>query len=167
MPRVLVDMIYLIIMAAVIAADQIVKSIVRANMVPGDSISVIGDFFKIEYVRNAGAAFGILSNKREVLIVVPLVVMIVALIVILRSNFTNKVVKYALVLVISGGLSNLYDRISMGSVTDMLSFSIFPPVFNIADIAVTCGCALLVIYVLFGEKIGRSSRANRSRSRRK
>ena len=43
----------------------------------------------------------------------------------------------------------MIDRFILGYVTDMLSFSIFPPVFNIADIAVCLGCGILIIYVLF------------------
>ena len=47
----------------------------------------------------------------------------------------------------------MIDRIALGYVTDMLDFSIFPPVFNIADIGVTAGCGVLVLYVLAGDKL--------------
>ena len=57
--------------------------------------------------------------------------------------------KVALLCIIAGGIGNLIDRFFLGYVTDMLSFSIFPPVFNIADIAVCLGCGILIIYVLF------------------
>ena len=57
--------------------------------------------------------------------------------------------KVALLCIIAGGIGNLIDRFLFGYVTDMISFSIFPPVFNIADISVVCGCGLLIIYVLF------------------
>jgi signal peptidase II len=54
-------------------------------------------------------------------------------------------------MVLSGGIGNLIDRIIFGTVTDMLSFSIFPPVFNVADIFVTVGAALFVFAVLKGD----------------
>ena len=57
--------------------------------------------------------------------------------------------KVALLCIIAGGIGNLIDRFLLGYVTDMLSFSIFPPVFNIADIAVCLGCGILIVYVLF------------------
>jgi signal peptidase II len=157
-------MVYLLISAAVIVVDQIVKRLVRTSMIPGDSIRVIGDFFKIEYVRNSGVAFGMFAGKKGIIIVVPLIVLAVVLIFILTHKYTNKLVKYAIVLIASGGISNMIDRMTEGSVTDMFSFSFFPPVFNVADIAVTLGCALLIVYVLFGEQIS-AKMAERSRGR--
>ena len=50
-------------------------------------------------------------------------------------------------MVIAGGMGNLIDRIVFGFVTDMISLSFFPPVFNVADIAVTLGCVILIIYI--------------------
>ena len=47
---------------------------------------------------------------------------------------------------------NMIDRIVQNGVTDMFSFSIFPPVFNVADIFVCVGCGLLALYVILGEK---------------
>ncbi|MDD6154035.1 MAG: signal peptidase II [Eubacteriales bacterium] len=149
------------ILAAVIAVDQLVKIAVRANMMPGDTISVIGSFFKLAYVRNPGAAFGMFADNKAFLIGVPAAIMAAALIFILKSRYTNKLAKYALIMIIGGGFSNLIDRVIFGSVTDMFSFSIFPPVFNVADIAVCAGCALLVVYILFGEKITESGRFRR------
>ncbi|MGN0709956.1 MAG: signal peptidase II [Anaerovoracaceae bacterium] len=165
-------MVYLIVSAAVIVIDQIVKRLVRSSMIPGDSIRVLGDFFRLEYVRNSGVAFGMFAGKKSVLVIVPLIIIAAALVFILTHKYTNKLVKYALVLIVSGGVSNMIDRIAEGSVTDMFSLSFFPPVFNVADIAVTLGCALLIVYVLFGEHLAAkaasgSRRSGRSGSRKK
>ena len=51
-------------------------------------------------------------------------------------------------MVIGGGIGNMIDRLAQGFVVDMIDFRVFP-VFNVADIAVTCGCALLFVWVLF------------------
>jgi signal peptidase II len=70
----------------------------------------------------------------------------------------------SLVLIISGGVGNLIDRVTMGFVTDLFDFRIFP-VFNVADIAICTGCFFLVLYVLFfdgkeGEKDERKQGAS-------
>ena len=136
----------------IIIADQLTKHLIRITMAPGDSIPVLGDLFRITYVVNRGAAWGILEGKRFLLIVFTIVV-ICALFLFLRKHpgmhWTGKA---SLMMILSGGLGNLIDRTLLGSVTDMFDFSFFPPVFNVADIAVTCGCGLLILYVIMGER---------------
>jgi hypothetical protein len=53
----------------------------------------------------------------------------------------------------------MIDRFLYGHVTDMISFSIFPPVFNVADIAVTCGCGLLVFCLIYFDRAESSGKA--------
>jgi signal peptidase II len=130
------------------------KYIVRASIDEGKSIVVIDHFFKITHIENEGAAFGIMSGERRFLLVVPVIVIIVALFILIRHRTDEKVGKIskaAILMVLSGGIGNLIDRIIFGTVTDMLSFSIFPPVFNVADIFVTVGAALFVFAVLKGD----------------
>ena len=74
--------------------------------------------------------------------------MVCILIFILKHRKSAKLLKFSLTLIASGGRGNCIDRMFMGYVTDMFDFSIFPPVFNIADIAVTLGCILVIVYVL-------------------
>ncbi len=158
-------MLYIVVAVLVLAADQAVKFLTRANMTPGQSISVIGNFFRITYIQNRGAALGMFSGQSKLLMVLPLVVIAGVMIFIYLNKFTNPLVKYALTLISAGGAGNVVDRILFGQVTDMFSFSIFPPVFNVADIAVTLGCFLILVYVLFGEKIsGRQKARNRRNS---
>jgi signal peptidase II len=57
------------------------------------------------------------------------------------------VVSILLTFVIAGGVSNMIDRLTLGYVTDMISCGNFA-VFNVADIAVTCGCALTVLWII-------------------
>lgn len=141
-------------MAAVfIAADQITKLLVRMHMYEGESIRILGDFFRLTHVQNRGAAFSMLSGHTIVLILVPAVVIAAALYVISRTKDAHWTFYSSWMLIIAGGIGNLIDRIAFGQVTDMLDFSIFPPVFNLADIGVTMGCALFVVYVLFGDKL--------------
>lgn len=142
-----------IFMFAIIAFDQLVKIIIRSTMTVGQSISVIGDFFTLTYIKNSGAAFSMLSGQRILLIVVPLIAIIGCTIYIFKNEYISKVLSAALLMIIAGGAGNLIDRILFGPVTDMFKLSVFPPVFNIADISVTFGCILLIVYVLFEEKL--------------
>lgn len=144
--------IYPLIIAAVIAADQITKYMVRSTMMPGDSINIIGDWFRIYYVRNTGTAFSMFSGNKMITIVLTSVLIIACLIFIIKeARDGSRVTAILLSFIFAGGLSNLIDRLVLGYVTDMISCWSFA-VFNVADIGVTCGCILLVIYLLLTMK---------------
>jgi len=136
--------------------DQLSKYCVEKYVYPNE-IKVIKNFFNIVYVTNEGAAWSILWGQRMVLIVVPLVIIIFCLVFLLRS--VDKLLSFPLALVTGGGIGNLIDRIFKGSVVDFFEFNIFGynfPVFNMADVFVTIGTALLVIYILFVYKEGKT-----------
>jgi len=152
---------YYISAAILIIADQLIKFWTRTTLLPGDSINVIGNFFKLTYVINKGAALNFLSGQRMILIIVPVAIIVIAGVYLIMHRGAHWTLKTALMLVMAGGFGNLIDRVLMGQVTDMFSFSIFPPVFNLADAAVTIGCALLIIYVLFGDKFKKHKRKGR------
>ncbi|MBE6040935.1 MAG: signal peptidase II [Clostridiales bacterium] len=139
---------YPLISALIIIADQITKYMVRSGMQPGDSIPVIGEWLRIYYVRNTGTAFSMFSGNKMITIVLTSVLIIGCLVYAVKeARSGSKITALFLTMIASGGLSNLIDRLTLGYVTDMISCSSFA-VFNVADIAVTCGCFLLVIYLL-------------------
>ena len=140
--------IYPVIAAAVIALDQLTKYFVRANMQPGDSIPVIGNWLRILYVRNTGTAFSMFAGNKWITVVLTSVIIIACIIFVIKEAASgSKVTAILLTFVIAGGVSNLIDRLTLGYVTDMISCGSFA-VFNVADIGVTCGCFLTVIYLL-------------------
>jgi signal peptidase II len=139
---------YPMIAVVVIALDQITKYLVRANMQPGDSIPVIGSWLRILYVRNTGTAFSMFEGNKWVTVVFTTVLIIACLIyVIHEARSGSKVISILLTFVIAGGVSNMIDRLTLGYVTDMISCGRFA-VFNVADIFVTCGCALTILYLI-------------------
>ena len=141
--------IYPVIAACVIALDQLTKYLVRSGMQPGDSIPVLGNWFRILYVRNTGTAFSMFAGNRWITVVLTTVLIIACLVYVVREARTgSKPVSILLTFVIAGGVSNLIDRLVLGYVTDMISCWSFA-VFNVADIAVTCGCALTILYILY------------------
>ncbi len=136
-----------------IASDQVTKAAISNDMHVGDSISVMGDFFRLTHMENSGAAFSMISGQRLLLVVIPVVGIVAALWYLHRHRGDHWTLYASWTLIIAGGIGNLIDRIAFGEVTDMFDFSIFPPVFNIADIAVTFGCALFIVYILAGDRL--------------
>lgn len=145
-------MIYPLITAAVIALDQLTKYMVRSSMQPGDSIPVIGEWMRILYVRNTGTAFSMFEGNKWITVVLTSLLILACIVFVFReARSGSKPVSVLLTFVIAGGVSNLIDRLTLGYVTDMISCWSFA-VFNVADICVTCGCALTVLYILYEMK---------------
>ena len=128
-------------------ADQTVKQIIRTNMVEGQSIPVIETVFHITYIENPGAAFGILANQRTLFLI--LTAVIVGIMLYLYFSLQNKksLTAVSLGIVVSGATGNFIDRLVRGTVTDFLDFRIWP-IFNIADICVCVGLALICYFVI-------------------
>lgn len=144
-------MIYPIIGAVLIVIDQITKYLVRANMQPGDSIPVIGNWMRILYVQNTGTAFSMFSGNRFVTVILTSVLIVFCVIFVIREvRACHRLIPALFSLIAAGGISNMIDRLTLGFVTDMISCGSFA-VFNVADMGITCGCiaamiALLVLY---------------------
>ena len=140
--------VYPLIAAVVIVLDQITKYLVRSNMQPGDSIPLIGNWLRLLYVRNTGTAFSMFSGNKWITVALTSVLIIACIIyVIHEARSGSRVVSILLTFVIAGGVSNMIDRLALGYVTDMISCWSFA-VFNVADIAVTCGCILTVLWII-------------------
>lgn len=139
----------ILLVIAIVACDQLSKYAIRSLFNVNESVSVFGDFFELRYIQNDGAAFSSFAGKQAFLIAVSIIAIIGAAFFLRKMKSEGAMFKVALLCIIAGGIGNLIDRFILGYVTDMLSFSIFPPVFNIADIAVCLGCGILIVYVLF------------------
>lgn len=139
----------ILLVIAIVACDQLSKYAIRSLFRVNESVSVIDDFFELRYIQNDGAAFSSFTGKQAFLIAVSIIAIIGAAFFLRKMKSEGAMFKVALLCIIAGGIGNLIDRFLLGYVTDMLSFSIFPPVFNIADIAVCLGCGILIVYVLF------------------
>lgn len=137
----------------VLAIDQITKIIISSYISLGDSISLIPNLFGISYKQNYGAAFGILSNMTNILILVSFVGLIVVYRYI-RTFKVNKRNNLAFGFLFGGICGNLIDRIFLGYVRDFFDLYIFSykiPTFNIADMMILSGVILLIIAIIKGE----------------
>lgn len=133
--------------------DQISKLLV-VNFLDKE-IVFINNFFSFEYIQNTGAAFGLFSGNIILLIGITLL-LVGYLIFDTYKNINKKFNVIFNVLIISGALGNLIDRLFRGYVVDFISFILFNnqmPVFNIADIFVTFGVIGLVFAIFKEESI--------------
>ena len=142
---------FLLIVLISLAVDQYTKYLVSCNMVENQTIPFISGIFDITYVRNTGAAFGIFAGKQLFLTIIT-GIMLVALSVyaISQRKKAPKLETVSIALIVGGGLGNLITRTLYSYVIDFFNFY-FWPVFNVADIAICVGCAMLVISVLIIE----------------
>ena len=141
----------LLIIAALIAFDQMTKVIAVKGLSGGKHVPLIPGVLELTLVQNRGAAFGILQDKRWVFLVVSSVAIVALFVFFLRKRDSlHPLARWGIVLVIAGGLGNMIDRVLMGYVVDFVDFVLIHfAVFNAADSFVTVGAALLFAWVLF------------------
>ncbi|MBQ5797737.1 MAG: signal peptidase II [Firmicutes bacterium] len=138
---------------ALIGLDWLTKYWIQTSMALNDTIPVIDGIFHITYIHNYGAAFSILQGKQSFLLIVTGIAMTAILAYMVIGQIKKKAAPmelWSLALILAGGIGNFIDRVRFGYVVDFFDFRIWP-IFNVADIAVCCGCGLLVFYVLIWE----------------
>lgn len=141
------DSIYFIITLLIITFDYIIKLKVKSNMNVGESIKVIGDFFKITYIQNKGAAFGMLQDKQIVFLVIGFITIAFLINLFLKTN--DNITKTSISMVIGGAIGNIIDRLLYGYVVDMFDFSgVWSYIFNFADVCVVLGVGILALAII-------------------
>jgi signal peptidase II len=123
----------------------------------GESISIIGDFFRLTYVTNTGAAFSLSFGdglfNRIFFLTIP-VIAIIILIILMTKTKQSTLSHLSFALILGGAVGNYIDRIVHGSVIDFLDFDFMDviierwPVFNVADSAVVIAFILLFTEIL-------------------
>ena len=132
--------------------DQVTKFIVVSNFDLGQEKELISKVFSFEYVRNTGAAWGIMQDKTWFFIIFSSIVCIFLILFYFKIPMDKKynILSLIMVLLVSGAIGNLIDRITRKYVVDFFYFKLIDfPVFNVADIYVTIAGIALVIVVLF------------------
>jgi len=150
---------FYLISTTIVILDQFTKTWISREMSRGESRRVIGDFFRLTYVHNDGAAFGLDLGGRWAFIAVTVAV---SLFIVASYSRTEKtpLARWALALILGGAVGNLIDRIRLGEVIDFLQFGIgklYWPIFNVADIGVSVGVGLLALH-LFRKEPGQDAR---------
>lgn len=132
----------------VVFLDQVSKRMVMESMFLGESIPVLGSFFRLTYIHNPGAVFGLRLGGNVAHLIFAGVALIVVAVMWLRLAPGERVASAGLALVLGGAVGNVIDRIRFGAVVDFLDFgfgSLRWWVFNVADASVTVGAGLLIL----------------------
>lgn len=138
---------YILLIALLIAVDQIVKGFVATRMDLFQSIE-LWQFIKLTYIHNTGAAFGILNGSR-ILFVLFTAALLVLVALVWRKAWMKRYY-CAVSLILGGALGNCIDRIFRGYVVDMFDLQFMDyPIFNLADIFVVVGVILGAVYYLW------------------
>jgi len=144
-----------LVVAAVLVADQVTKAIVERAMLPHETIALT-PFFALTYVRNTGAAFGVLAaappGVRLPLFFAVTIVAAAALLSFLRRTPPDRRwLVGALGAILGGALGNLVCRVRYGEVIDFLDLhwgALHWPMFNVADSAITVGVTVVLLHSL-------------------
>lgn len=144
-------MIYILIIIVGIVLDRLSKNYAINNFIENP---YQGKLLNLTYLENRGAAFGILQDNRIFFILLTIVIVAGLIFYFIKNYKTNpQILNIAIAFVISGAIGNFYDRLIQGYVVDFLEFAFVKfPVFNVADIFVTVGSFLIIIYLLFFEE---------------
>ena len=144
----------LIFIAGLIGTDQLLKQCMLSLVFEPPRVIEVTGFFNLVPVWNRGVSFGMLGDSETSRwILVGLAFVIVAILVVWLIRAGSAVVVFALVLVIGGALSNVIDRVVFGAVVDFIDIHAFGwhwPAFNLADMSIVAGTALLLYDGLFG-----------------
>jgi len=144
--------------------DFVSKRLVLANAdtLRFDRVEVLGDFFRLAYVRNPGAAMGLTPFGRWMLVAISAGAAALLIWFLTVTDTRQRARRLAMGLILGGALGNLVDRIFYeGLVVDFLDFGLGPHrfwTFNVADIGVSCGGALLLICLVVEEYRERRAR---------
>jgi signal peptidase II len=151
-----------------IILDQLTKIYIHTQFRLGESISVIEGFFNITYVRNTGAAFGILSDSHETFrhmffLSVPIIAVVIIVMMLRTTPDLDKWQIWSLSGIAGGALGNYIDRLRFGYVVDFLDFHLKEvysyPAFNVADSAIVCGVFILGLLIIRDMRLEKAARA--------
>lgn len=145
----IIDFFTLIIL---IFLDQLTKYFAVTNLKDKDSYILADGIFELHYLENRGAAFGMLQDQKVFFVLVASIILAAIVYILFRMPYHKKYIKLhaCLVLIASGAIGNLIDRIRLNYVVDFFYFCLINfPIFNVADIYVTVASVLLVILLLF------------------
>jgi signal peptidase II len=136
---------------ALVAIDQLTKWLAVVHLSESAAKVFIPGLVEFTYHENPGAAWGMLQNHRWVFMLTSTVAIIAILIYLVKSRKDlHPMSVTAFTLIVAGGIGNMIDRLLIGYVVDFINFLFIDfPVFNFADMCVTVGAAIMIVWLLF------------------
>lgn len=135
-----------------VALDQITKFIVRTSFALYESHPLIKNVFHLTYIQNTGIAWGMFKNGRTIFLILTILVLLICACFYAKipesKRFTP--IRVCLVILVSGAIGNMIDRMSLHYVVDFFDFRLIHfPVFNVADIYVVVSMIVLILLCAF------------------
>jgi len=146
--------IWIILAVLLVGIDLFTKFLATANLMGAEPFVIIPGWFELVYVENYAGAMGInFPGAIWVLSVFTIIVMAGIVWYMFKHRNESKMLLLLLTVIFAGGMGNLIERVFNGFVVDFIYVKIINfPCFNFADICVSAGCALLIVYLLFVHK---------------
>ena len=121
-----------------ILLDSIAKTLAKGQTI------IIKNFFGVRYATNTGTSFSLLQNHNLLLIFITIFAVLAMFVYFKKFKGYGF---FAVVLITAGGIGNLLDRVFLGYVRDFIYIKFWPTIFNFADVFLTVGVVLLIIYM--------------------
>lgn len=146
---ILLDILFFVLL---VILDQITKNLAVVYLKDKPAYVIWDGVFELHYLENSGAAFGMLQNQKVLFVSIAAVILVIIGFVLLKlpRNKHYAMLEILLVLIASGAVGNMIDRVQFNYVVDFFYFKLIDfPIFNVADIYVSVSCVLLAILVIF------------------
>ena len=140
-----------LVICLLVSVDQLTKWLAVVYLSESADKVFIPGFVGFTYHENPGAAWGMLQNHRWVFMVTSTVAIIAIMIYLAKNRKSlHPLSVAAFTLIVAGGVGNMIDRVLIGYVVDFINFLFIDfPVFNFADMCVTVGAAIMIVWLLF------------------
>jgi len=141
---------FLLVASCTVGADLLSKWYVHSALPQGDRLTVIPFLIEFQVRHNPGAAFSMGAGRKSLLIVFSMIACVAISWAAWRYGCTSRALLVGLALLLGGAAGNLYDRLLYdGMVRDFVHLHLgqivsWPGIFNVADVAIVAGCALVV-----------------------
>ncbi|MFI4991678.1 MAG: signal peptidase II [Solirubrobacterales bacterium] len=149
-----------LVLAIVVAADQVTKHAVNADIVEGEERKLLPGV-ELVNTRNHGVAFGFLPGS-HIAITILIGVALVGLLVYFALHTHERLIWLPTGMLIGGAIGNVVDRVRVGSVTDFIKLPLGWPPFNLADMSITFGVLILFLVIDHARQIARRAEASPS-----
>jgi signal peptidase II len=146
-----------LVLAAVVAADQLTKHAVNAGIVEGEERKLLPGV-ELVNTRNHGVAFGFLPGS-HIAITILIAVALLALLVYFALHTRERLIWLPTGMLIGGAIGNVLDRLREGSVTDFIKLPLGWPPFNLADMSITFGVLILFLVIDHARQVAKRAEA--------